>query len=88
MSVLETFLHDPLCEWNRNNKNLIDSEDNPIAVKALLAIDKKLQGYVSSSSSLESRLPLSVSGQVSLLIDEATSLENLSRMYIGWAPYL
>jgi serine/threonine-protein kinase ATR len=88
MSVLETFLHDPLCEWNRNNKKLTDAEDNPKAVKSLLAIDKKLQGYVSSSSSVESSLPLSVPGQVNLLINQATSLENLSRMYIGWAPYL
>ena len=85
MSVLETFLHDPLCEWGGNKENQIE---NPVAVKSLIVIDKKLQGYVSSSSSVESSLPLSVPGQVNLLINQATSLENLSRMYIGWAPYL
>ncbi len=32
-------------------------------------------------------IPLSVAGQVNFLIKEATSEENLSQMYIGWAPY-
>ncbi|KAL7687930.1 putative serine/threonine-protein kinase ATM [Plasmopara halstedii] len=33
-------------------------------------------------------LPLSVQGQVDKLIHEATSHENLARMYIGWMPFL
>ncbi|GMF47260.1 unnamed protein product [Phytophthora fragariaefolia] len=33
-------------------------------------------------------LPLSVKGQVDKLIHEATSLENLAQMYIGWMPFL
>lgn len=33
-------------------------------------------------------LPLSVQGQVDKLIYEATSHENLARMYIGWMPFL
>ncbi|KAE9043994.1 Serine/threonine-protein kinase [Phytophthora rubi] len=33
-------------------------------------------------------LPLSVQGQVDKLIHEATSLENLAQMYIGWMPFL
>lgn len=32
--------------------------------------------------------PLSVQGQVQRLIQQATSDENLSRMYIGWMPFL
>ncbi|KAG5187220.1 kinase-like domain-containing protein [Tribonema minus] len=32
-------------------------------------------------------LPLSVQGQVHRLIQEATSLENLAQMYVGWMPW-
>lgn len=40
-------------------------------------------GYV-----MTSRLPLSVQGQVEELITQAVDPANLSKMYIGWAPYL
>jgi len=33
-------------------------------------------------------LPLSIEGQVHKLIDQATSLDNLCRMYMGWASHL
>ncbi len=32
-------------------------------------------------------MPLSVAGQVGFLVEEATSQENLSQMYLGWASY-
>lgn len=32
-------------------------------------------------------LPLSVSGQVNFLIEEATSRDNLSQMFLGWSAY-
>jgi serine/threonine-protein kinase ATR len=86
MSVLETFLHDPLCEWSRNKarKLLPDGSGcNPLAVKSLTTIERKLQGYVHAT-----RLPMSTSGQVEYLIQQATDPENLSRMYIGWASFL
>lgn len=37
---------------------------------------------------LESGEPLSVEGQVKLLIAEAVSADNLSRLYPGWAPWV
>ena len=89
MSVLETFLHDPLCEWNksksRSRKDQLDFDQgqNPLAIKSLQAIDRKLLGYINNL-----KLPMSVAGQVEYLIRTATDPENLSRMYIGWAPYL
>ena len=33
-------------------------------------------------------LPLSVIGQTGRLIDEATAINNLSQMYIGWMPWM
>jgi serine/threonine-protein kinase ATR len=91
MSVLETFLHDPLCEWTKR-KNTSTTRDetgeaeNEMAVRYLKVIDKKLVGF--TQASLKIGLPLNVEGQVSELIQQATDPENLSRMYIGWAPYL
>ncbi|KAI8902434.1 hypothetical protein BC833DRAFT_639508 [Globomyces pollinis-pini] len=85
MSVLETFLHDPLCEWSKskNHKNEETEVQNPKAIKSLAVIDRKLQGCI-----VTARLPLSVEGQVDELICQATNPENLCQMYIGWAPYL
>ena len=36
----------------------------------------------------EEFLALSVIGQVGKLIEEATAINNLSQMYIGWMPWL
>jgi serine/threonine-protein kinase ATR len=84
MSVLETFLHDPLCEWSKhkNSKITIDGE-NAMAVKTLKTIDKKLRGFAQ-----QTLLSLSVAGQVDELISMATDPINLAQMYIGWAPFL
>lgn len=91
MNVLETFIHDPLVEWsvkpssrrgggiNRNGHEVNNEE----AMRHLQSIEKKLTGRVQTAN-----LPLSVAGQVQQLIAQATSPDNLSQMYVGWAPYL
>ena len=91
MSVLETFLHDPLCEWTKRKASSVNKGDsgdaeNEMAVKNLKVIDKKLHGF--TQAALKIGLPLNVEGQVNELIQQATDPDNLSRMYIGWAPYL
>lgn len=58
--------------------------DNEEARKILSTIERKLTGMPNS----QARLPLSVEGQVEDLIQEATSIDNLSHMYVGWAPYM
>ena len=88
MSVLETFLYDPLCEWGKTKHKLTVREDNTElenqkAMKILSNIDRKLQGYCVSHG-----LPLSVQGQAHELIKTASDPKNLCQMYIGWAPYL
>ena len=44
--------------------------------------------FMGIGASKEDLLPLSVSGQVQRLIDEATSEANLAQMYIGWMPWV
>lgn len=86
MSVLETFVYDPLCEWSSKSHQGSGDTENEMAVKTLKTIESKLKGYTQSSQKFG--FPLSAQGQVSELISQATSLENLSRMYIGWAPFM
>ncbi|KAJ8905529.1 hypothetical protein NDN08_002036 [Rhodosorus marinus] len=88
MSVLETFLHDPLVEWNTSSlsKGKASSSKpnakNAYAVRTLRAVEMKLEGIVGSG------LALSIEGQVQRLIHEATSSENLSKMYAGWMAWV
>jgi serine/threonine-protein kinase ATR len=81
MSVLETFLHDPLCEWSKHAKAGIAG--NLKAVNSLRLIDEKLQGLSGTP-----KRATNVSGQVLDLINQATDPKNLAMMYIGWAPYI
>jgi len=48
---------------------------------------RKKEPVVSNNSAEVMSLPLSVEGQVQKLIHEATSLNNLCVMYVGWQPY-
>ncbi|KAI8840920.1 hypothetical protein BC829DRAFT_16893 [Chytridium lagenaria] len=88
VAVLETFIHDPLCEWSRRSSNTKGSfretgeTENEEAVKHLRTIDMKLKGITKTG------FQLGVEGQVQDLIAEATDPKNLAVMYIGWAPYL
>ncbi|KAA0198963.1 hypothetical protein HAZT_HAZT010741 [Hyalella azteca] len=50
-------------------------------------IELRLKGLITGKAR-GFTIPLSVEGQVSLLISEATADKNLCQMYIGWAPYL
>ncbi|KAI8929063.1 hypothetical protein BC831DRAFT_33247 [Entophlyctis helioformis] len=97
MTVLETFLHDPLCEWSKSRRSGPPREDyseqeNERARRILATIERKLSGLHmpaaggNGAGGSGGGMPLSVPAQVSELIDEATSAKNLSAMYIGWAP--
>jgi len=91
LSVLSTFLYDPLLEWKRETvagkrfDGTGGSHGNGMAVTILKDIEKRLQGYNKSSTI---HIPLSIEGQVHQLIKQATDLENLASMYIGWAAYM
>ncbi|KAJ3053551.1 hypothetical protein HK097_003980 [Rhizophlyctis rosea] len=88
MSVLETFLYDPLCEWSKQEKGTrknVAEQDNVNALKNLNNIRRKLEGYVGYVATPEktTNFPLSVAGQVHELIEQATDPKNLSQMYVG-----
>lgn len=69
------------------SRNLIvesnGSSSKDAAKRTLLRIKNKLQGCDDPAGDI-----LSVKGQVSMLINEASSVTNLSRLFAGWAPWL
>ncbi|KAK6118684.1 hypothetical protein DH2020_047597 [Rehmannia glutinosa] len=79
MSVLETFIHDPLVEWTKSHKSSGVEVQNPHAQRAISNIEARLQGVVVGVGAAPS-LPLAVEGQARRLITEAVSLKNLGKM--------
>ena len=91
MSVLDTFVHDPLVEWTdthprAGSRAALREQDNPFAVQALENIQSRLSGVVVGVDAAPS-LPLSPEGQADRLIAEAASKRNLGDMYIWWMPW-
>ncbi|KDD75126.1 phosphatidylinositol 3- and 4-kinase, partial [Helicosporidium sp. ATCC 50920] len=84
LSVMDTFLHDPLVEWVRSGAR--SEGGNPHAQDAMETIAGRLQGTLLGVSSMPC-LPLSVEGQAERLIQEATDRENLGNMYIWWMAW-
>jgi serine/threonine-protein kinase ATR len=91
MNTLDTFVHDPLIEWlektGDDKERVLDSRE---ATKQMRLVKERLEGYYSPLQSGErskTRVPLSVTGHVQELLEEATSNDRLSRMYIGWGAY-
>ncbi|KAM6558479.1 hypothetical protein CsatA_027718 [Cannabis sativa] len=86
MSVLETFIHDPLVEWTKSHKSSGVEVQNPHAQRAISNIEARLRGVVVGVGAAPS-LPLAVEGQARRLITEAISHKNLGKMYIWWMPW-
>ncbi|XP_023529566.1 serine/threonine-protein kinase ATR [Cucurbita pepo subsp. pepo] len=86
MSILETFIHDPLVEWTKSHKSSGVEVQNPHAQRAISNIEDRLQGVVVGVGAAPS-LPLAVEGQARRLIAEAVSHKNLGKMYIWWMPW-
>ncbi|XP_039135080.1 serine/threonine-protein kinase ATR isoform X2 [Dioscorea cayenensis subsp. rotundata] len=86
MSVLETFIHDPLVEWTKSHKSSGVEVQNPHAQRAISNIKARLQGVVVGVGAAPS-LPLAVEGQARRLIAEAVSHKNLGKMYIWWMAW-
>ncbi|XP_010266921.1 PREDICTED: serine/threonine-protein kinase ATR isoform X2 [Nelumbo nucifera] len=86
MSILETFIHDPLVEWTKSHKSSRVEVQNPHAQRAISNIEARLQGVVVGVGAAPS-LPLAVEGQAQRLIAEAVSHKNLGKMYIWWMPW-
>ncbi|GMF06602.1 unnamed protein product [[Candida] boidinii] len=83
MNILESFLYDPIMDWRIKSKRR-QQEDEKLKPQIVMnAIRRKVRGILEIGE-----LPVSVSGQVDAVIQQATSTENLAQMYIGWMPFL
>ncbi|KAG6929988.1 ATR serine/threonine kinase [Chelydra serpentina] len=94
MSVLKTFIHDPLVEWSKpvkgNTKAQVNETGEVVNEKAkthVLDIEQRLQGVIKTRNRVKG-LPLSIEGHVHYLIQEANDENLLCQMYMGWAPYM
>lgn len=91
LSILRPFVYDPLVSWNRQTKQLAHAaqqqeQTDSNATQSVEEIERRLKGYVKIKGK-KTQLPLSVEGQVSHCIAEATDIDNLARMFIGWGAY-
>ena len=73
MTLVETFVHDPLLEWKSGLMN---------GPKVCRQVGNKLKGLSGDG------LQLSVEGQMDELINQATDKKLLAAMYCGWAPHM
>ena len=78
VSFLYSFIHDPLIEATQNIKVEI--------VDALEVVKKKLAGQISIE--MGDGGALTIEEQVEQVILNAINDESLSKMYIGWMPWL
>lgn len=56
--------------------------------RELTEIGYRLKGIFSERKKDPMSRPLSIEGQVAVLINEATNLDKLAKMYPGWAPWV
>nr|CAD7426912.1 unnamed protein product [Timema monikensis] len=87
MSVLRPFVYDPSASWGHSVRVGHVEPTNELAVKNIREIELRIQGMMQTKNKSFS-LSLSVEGQTNALIQEATSVDNLCQMYIGWGAYL
>ncbi|BFY98653.1 hypothetical protein BsWGS_01693 [Bradybaena similaris] len=93
MSVLTTFIYDPLVEWSkasmgqRSNATNIGEINLGVPKIHVQNIEDRIRGILKTKKKPRC-LPLSIEGHVKYLIQEATSEINLCQMYIGWAAYM
>ena len=98
-TILDVLIHDPLYRWmltpgdasrfqrddersQSGNESMVPP-DNQAAERALFRVKQKLQGYSDTTHDA-----LSVEGQVTHLIAEATDRDNLCVLFPGWSPWL
>ncbi|UJR28997.1 hypothetical protein I4U23_010215 [Adineta vaga] len=65
---------------NTTNES-VTIDTNKMAERLLLGVRQKLQG-------VERLNQMTIKAHVNMLIQEATSIENLSQLFAGWQPYL
>ena len=70
--------------------SMIDRDFDAVlqAVKNLEDIKGRVEGMMRVKGNQCSNMTLSVEGQANNLIQEATDIDNLCEMYIGWGPFM
>eukprot|EP00117_Sycon_ciliatum_P028234 scpid3506/ scgid2987/ Serine/threonine-protein kinase atr; Ataxia telangiectasia and Rad3-related protein len=76
MSVLNTFVYDPLVEWAAGGAQVEKART------ALSRIEARVAGHSSNQG-----LPLSVEGQVHHQIQAAMDINNLCQLWYGWSAF-
>ncbi|XP_063829680.1 serine/threonine-protein kinase mTOR [Ostrinia nubilalis] len=102
MAVLEAFVYDPLLNWRlvdaaRRSRADDDASPAPAPVtpappepslnKRALAIVNRVRDKLTGRDFPHIDEALTVHKQVDLLIQQATSNENLCQCYVGWCPF-
>eukprot|EP01124_Arcella_intermedia_P030798 TRINITY_DN6811_c0_g1_i1.p1 TRINITY_DN6811_c0_g1~~TRINITY_DN6811_c0_g1_i1.p1 ORF type:complete len:1336 (-),score=309.61 TRINITY_DN6811_c0_g1_i1:7-3633(-) len=86
LSILVTFIHDPLFDWKKPKK---DEPGLSVAKETVKDVEDRLEGKLRHSHNRSQiLLPLSIEAQVQALIQEAVKPDNLAAMFVGWASYL
>ncbi|XP_034474679.1 serine/threonine-protein kinase ATR [Drosophila innubila] len=91
MSMLRPFVYDLGVQSRLTatsaNKNKSGAElTDPKVTNDVKRIAERLQGHVKRQQA--NSIPLSTEGQVNFLINEATKVDNLAAMYVGWGAFL
>ena len=84
MGILESFIHDPLVEWSRAVKHSHDRMDSR---HMLRRVDRRFMGYPDLYGEACTH-SLNVEGVVQKLIGSSCNVDNLSKMYFWWMPWL
>ncbi|XKL67991.1 hypothetical protein PGB90_003482 [Kerria lacca] len=82
ISILNTFLYDPLDFFVSKTENMYTAAENN-----LQNVEYRMNGGIRSNLKNNS-IPLSVEGQTRKLIEEATDIDNLYLMFSGWGAFM
>lgn len=96
MGLLQAIVNDPFIEWTnskakigRGKSSKAPAEDaaKQQAIAAMASVQGKLQGIIAGGQLTPCR-QMTVPAQVDFLLNECQDIDHLSRMYIGWLPFL
>lgn len=100
MGLLQAIVNDPFIEWTNskapggakvaNAKRKTPPPEDAAkkqAVAAMASVQGKLKGVIAGGKLTPCR-QMTVPAQVDFLLNECLDIDNLSRMYIGWLPFL
>jgi serine/threonine-protein kinase ATR len=87
MTVLETFVHDPLVEWTKQRTYAQQDDPQLFSRSILQKIRGRLEGRLIGVGSAAS-MQLAPRGHARRLVEEATAWDRLGKMYIWWMAWL